>query len=41
MADGLRYRTQIRQLSPGSRPMHIAKVLAAALPTGRTADRSE
>src|SRR5262245_16408425 len=41
MADGFGCRTQIRQLSPGSRPMHIAQVLAAALPAGRTPGRSE
>lgn len=35
LADGFSCRTQIRELATDRRPMHIAQVLAGALPVSR------
>jgi FAD/FMN-containing dehydrogenase/Fe-S oxidoreductase len=40
LADGFSCRTQIRELAPGRRPMHIAQVLAGGLATDTTTARS-
>jgi Fe-S oxidoreductase len=40
LADGFSCRTQIRELATDRRPMHIAQVIAAALPAGATAQEA-